>query len=1295
MDKNVAAANDSAGILGNVTTYNRPKEQAQYFTIQVLDCINGPGVKIYSGSMASGIVGFFSTDNPTETSVTDATGNVQLRIERCRNFASGLYALRYAAGIFGDRYGQVGGRSTTIYDCYSVNDAARWNFPIVSLTRSGISFPNLTDSRDNYFFDDLGGASSYQTFFSLAEGRENAEQSSGKIGYWSYTNGNADLWRAGGDRVYIMRNQKSGRYLVAYLTEAGKTGDITGKGCYIDPEDGGIYNSYTNEKIAKILFELPAGSYTNTNSLVTSGSQFYTYVREGWRTLEGAVDNGNGGKKLTAPKEVQAEIINGRIQLEITPDINPDKWAEAGSKCDPFKYEVAIYVGGNLVGTEYLYTETGSVPIPASSGGAVSVEVRAVSMYEDVAPSDYTAAGNIDEKTLLPTPDIRAEIIWNQVLRDYRYEISLNNLEDYNTLAGDKWKVTAEVSGIEIELSKDKPTVQVTGNANQQQIIAQAVPYGTAEYIASAQVSVAAFMPASYKPDTPLKSWDASDPNEPEATPSVKVEGTTLDNLNVTVSLTHSGRALTTPPVYRVDLLGTWKKGTTEEKENVVFASQDILVASKGTASVSFTNLPEYMNHVSDLRVRIWFAETGLGPVYGYHKLDKETGANIVQMTGLDKSGKPVYKYVYSEILEKEKNDYFKDYRYLSADAILTWLPAPELCGVKDGDGGELVPEYDGDGNLQYTFYWDADKAFNEDAIYEIALMGIDEKGNSVLIDTSACQPVKGTYKDKNAWALTVPAEDWNFKEVKLAVTRVGDAAKQEIGLSSEASYKVRQRLPGPEQPVINIISVDELDYTVTWPAITPETGCGSYQLYAQIYDKTAGSYGTSFKLKDAVAATGKAEYTETVNLEDYAGEQMRFYLVAQAAADSTDYVDSAAGITTDLTVPERIAAPKVDWTTSWTYDRNNPLTVHNFESGNTQNGLTVKLKARDNASIPPGGSAYLMRAYIYETEDAAKAAIQAADGSSELTGYITGYLAVEDVISPVEMEKAESDMDYRHTMQGLAAAYAGKWVVFQARISSGSGNVSSHWVTADAPKQLPYVKLDTAQIQSERIWNSLTAKVSENPDIPPSEVPWSAEQTAFYWSSQDYADVCYVDITEKTTDGTGILHQYRIHEILTGDGSPMVTVSEWGNDGNGNIQWNGVAGQSIQAGQYIYPLTGYAQQGTNPDGTQKMAGGYQKTVDGYYTFNDVTAHYELTTYAYIQADLQADGSFRYALVLPDTASVKASAKEDVAGYILPGSEWKYSSEVAFRMDVLANEAEGANKSPAYVGSDENAVELN
>ncbi len=41
----------------------------QQFNINVVDCVNAPGVKIYSGSMASGIVGFFSVE------VTAASNN--------------------------------------------------------------------------------------------------------------------------------------------------------------------------------------------------------------------------------------------------------------------------------------------------------------------------------------------------------------------------------------------------------------------------------------------------------------------------------------------------------------------------------------------------------------------------------------------------------------------------------------------------------------------------------------------------------------------------------------------------------------------------------------------------------------------------------------------------------------------------------------------------------------------------------------------------------------------------------------------------------------------------------------------------------------------------------------------------------------------------------------------------------------------------------------------------------------------------------------------------------------------
>jgi len=1291
------AANDSAGILGNVTTYNKAAAQAQRFTIQVIDCVNGPGVKIYSGSMASGIVGFFSTDNPNATNIINSTGKVQLRIERCRNFAAELAGKQYMAGIFGDRYGDAGAKNTVLKDCYSVNIRS-WNrqdFPVVSFTSSGNSKPDSLKAGDNYFFDELNNASSYQTVFSLAEGAQNAGQSGGTILQNAYGVA-ASLKRAGSDRAYIMHNRTKGNDFAAYLTDEGKkSGNISGKNCYINPLDGGIYNS-NGKKIAGILFELPkdrAGQYTNTSKLNASSSLFYTYVREGWRVQEGAVEE-NGSKKLRAPQNVMAEVKNGKLQVTVTPAENPDPWAEQGSVCDPFLYQVEIYVGGKLAATEYLYSESGSVPIPEGYGGKIEVKVRAVSMYRDVKPSDYAGTEESTGKTLLPAPDIRAELVW--IGNDYRYEISLNNLKEYNDLAGDNWTVTAEVSGGQVTLSKNSPTAKVLGIENTQSITAQAKPKGTTAYIESAQVSVAAFLPKYYRPETPLVSWNPSDSKQPKATPSVTVEGNTLEDLSITVSLTHSGPALNTPPVYRADLVGTWKAGTAEEKENVVFATKDILVAAQSTASITFTNLPEYIVHASDLKVRIWFAESGLGPVYSYHELKTEADANYLRMTGLDAAGKPKYEYLYSEGVKIRRvgneNDYFEKYRYLSGEPILTWLPAPVLAGVTGGSGGELTPQFDSDGSLQYTLCWDAGSAFREDARYEVSLAGIDGNGNSVLIDTASCKPEKGKYQGKDAWTLTVPAEDWNFTEVRLSVTRVGDGARHEIGFASSGSYKVRQRLPRPEQPEITIVDVDELYYTVTWPAISPETGCGAYQLYAQLYDKAGKTYGTPFPVGDAVAAGTGAEYSQTINLEEYAGKQMRFYLVAQAAAGTADYVDSAAGITRDLKVPERIRAPKVTWSTAWTYDRAKPLSMNSFQAGGTKDGLTVSLEA-DAASIPPGGSAYLMRAYIYESEEKAKAAIQTAGSGAELTGYLTGYpVSSKDVIRPAEMEKAGSDTKYQHTMKDLTAAYAGKWVVFQARISSGSGNVSSHWVTAGKPKRLPYVKLDPAKVQSGRVWNTLTADISENPDLPPKPVKWSAEQTVFSWNSVAYADVCYVDLTEKTADDKEILHRYRIHQ--TGKASPSIEVSEWGPDGDGTERWNKVARLSAEQGTktFTYPLAGYERIVKKEDGTtaKEMAGGYQKTVEGTYTKDEVNSYYKFLSCASLQAVLQADGSFRYTLTLPDMSSVK-----DAEGFALPDSERKYSSRAAFRMDVLANEAaDDKDKSPAYVGSEEKAVDL-
>ena len=157
-------ANDSAGILGNVTAYNSSNgTDAQTFTINVEDCVNGSSVKIYSSSMASGIVGFLSTDHADVNGVKRATKNIVLNINRCRNYAAVLQGGQYgggrlfAAGIFGDRY-TGGDYKTYIQSCFSstfdsTNTSTQSN-NIVSLASPAHSMkmsPQLIG--DNYFFD--------------------------------------------------------------------------------------------------------------------------------------------------------------------------------------------------------------------------------------------------------------------------------------------------------------------------------------------------------------------------------------------------------------------------------------------------------------------------------------------------------------------------------------------------------------------------------------------------------------------------------------------------------------------------------------------------------------------------------------------------------------------------------------------------------------------------------------------------------------------------------------------------------------------------------------------------------------------------------------------------------------------------------------------------------------------------------------------------------------------------------------------------------------------------------------
>ena len=131
------SANDSAGILGNITAYEAAKVRPPWdssININVVDCLNAPGVKIYSGSMASGIVGFFSVRIMCcRKAITMqryfhhgiSTANIVLNIDRCRNYAYkddlvGIVTSAPVSSVTAD--GSAATRNTYIQNCYSVPD---------------------------------------------------------------------------------------------------------------------------------------------------------------------------------------------------------------------------------------------------------------------------------------------------------------------------------------------------------------------------------------------------------------------------------------------------------------------------------------------------------------------------------------------------------------------------------------------------------------------------------------------------------------------------------------------------------------------------------------------------------------------------------------------------------------------------------------------------------------------------------------------------------------------------------------------------------------------------------------------------------------------------------------------------------------------------------------------------------------------------------------------------------------------------------------------------------------------
>ncbi len=1272
-----SGANDSAGILGNVTTYKVSEvKDGQNFTIQILDCFNAPGVKIYSASMASGIFGFLSCDNADSGPINNSTQNVKIRIERCRNYAYNLKGKQYVTGIFGDRYGDSGWKNTVVKDCYSLRllHPYYWGevytkdkYPIFSCgTGYGNSGKmNTIDRSNNYYWDgvgDVGDSTRYNVNTLPAINRFTSvqlrQENDNGIGSGSVTNnqGVAGLEDRYAFYSYFMYDATAGKYFVAAVNTRTT---INGRTDRID-ENGDIVGTGNAIK-GRVLYYLDSATAYNKNSLYNDTNlknqniDIFVNARNTWVNTEG-VKSGGTERTILAPASATATIKDGKVEITVTPQKNGKD-----QNYDPFAYEVMLTDKDGHSASHMLYTEKGSFTIPSGLSGDLTIQVRSVSMYEDVKESAFVDTDTKNLDRVLPEPDIRVDLVSDKTnYYDYlAYRFTLTNVTDYADYTD--WQVTVRIPGEgTVTLNKDKlsENIRLKNDTTNYQMIAQASSAGgTAQ--SSQEVSTSVGLP---RYGAPIKLSGT-----PRATVETTVEGKTLDDLAINVKIDSGQTAMTVPPVYRVELIGDWTGANGQKHTNVVLKQNDVLLVSKGAATATLTGFPEYLSTAENMRIRIWYAASGLGPVYTYYPVSDTDTANgkVTELTGVDENGNGQWSYYHSTVLENY-NSKLTNYYNTYSNNIISWLQAPVL---KDA-GTTLVPVIDSaTGSLSYTFKWD-ENVTGTNAQYEVSLTGIDDAGREVVIDVS------DAYKTNTAKSLTIDGTDWNYKQMTLKVTRLGGTKTgqtTQIGLSTTGTYTVKPRLSQPAQPTITNPDVNELNYVLSWASIPSETGCVGYQAYVRAYENNilgaATAVGEQITTDKKDPTTGL--YSETVNLEAYAGKRVVIYLVAVADPNGA-YINSAAGVTYELQIPKRLTKPKVTWTTNWTYNKADPTTADSFLSG----ALRVSLKA-DNGSIPPGGSAYLLKAYVYNTEAEANAANDTDPGSA-IAYYPPGSIPENGDIASVNVQPVQMGMtnstDYYHDISGLSIRYAGKYVVFYARISSGSGNVSSAWVRSKDAYRLPYVKLATPEVGSAGRPESVEVTVSNTPHVPGIVQTWSMEHTTLAWDAVESADLYDIALNGRVKDEN--------NTTATADIAASVQIVM---DANGTPSVKEKAGSETNWTDVIL-----ANDGPNVwNGTLTK---YAVTISSNYVMKDgvTTGYYEkLTLSAQIEITKKDDGTFHYEIILPDAKDVT-----DGEGASVTHENFNVTQKATVSADVQANQQAGAG-SDAFVRSDAKEINWN
>lgn len=1088
---NAYGANDSAGILGNITPYIKE----QIVTINVVDCVNDKNANINSYSMASGIVCFLSADGSTDGNYAK---NVKINIDRCRNYSSQLYGQtsgQMTSGMFGDRWG--GPNMTFITNCFSITDSPIKN-PITYSGSAGQVVENGTpvgslewlkrNCKDNYYTvnaKDGGipssfGLSNYQNLaYNTAIKNDDTKT-------YLTKNGNAQQLFFG--RYQTKENKKTLKGFAAVHLE-GNTNRYNANEYSLDRE-GEMYLYSKNETDAKagiLINAIPA--LTPSDKAMTAGDVNEAWVQNFYAimldieplsavteiTTEGIrdADNSTGSeytvmwKDANAPGKVmwyEMEVF-GFTEDEALPDVFDDTTMQGREPIvTGLKYFEPKGIFTMPEGYKYFV-----VRVRATNNDFGKISAWAYSTQQEIVPRHTT-------------PELRVEL--TKEGNNYPYKIGLTTealQKNNDTKTNWTTKVTLDAATNVKLLTQGTPTQSFTGVGYKPltALTTDLAADGKSVLRSSSQYAAQTFTPekGNLSQNSKLKGTDGL---------KTTFAGTQIDTLTCTLTITDDiATSPTASPIYRAELL------LTVDGQTRVVADADVLVQSKGAASVTFTGLDATILTAGKLAARCWYAQTGLGPVYTYHEIapGETTTPNVIYADTTKPS-------LYSIVLAENAFRDFREEDDLSSIRPAYWQP-PTL---EQADGTKLTPIWSNN-SLQYKFSWKAPTTDSGPKQYAVSLEGIqmqmDADGNPTEIRIPI--DVGAAYTNPTATTFTMNADSWTYDAVCLTVTRLGqEKTPYAVGGSVTAAYPVSRRLPQIGQPTLTLCNPDDLFYDVTWTGVQdPEmaNAVGSYELYMILDD------GTTVLLGEPVPPAPDAGLTQSIlklDLEQYAGKAVNFYVIAKPKEGDTAYEPSPIGYKTPFTVPSRRKAPELGFITLAGAAVGEDI-ITNYVSALEFQTSKLDLLAGMKESIV-GNYLYSAYFYPYDQKDAAQAALDLAklDGTEPETEF--HYGAGDD--APIGMSATTSPTPddglfyYNSMLQNLATENAGRWAIVRVRGKENAA-ISSKWTYTDTLLRLPGIKLDAPAPALQQMMLKLIGKSYFTPEFEGDEAELTKEDAA------------------------------------------------------------------------------------------------------------------------------------------------------------------------------------------------------